>query len=631
MWADSSLPTDNEEKNDNAKIPGLFMNDKLYILGTRLTTSFDKYDTSVSFDMFGHAVGEGSHYQFYESWDPFPQLSYKEASEQVLFCNVVVPLPIPLPHPNSNTLTTTTTTATTTTTDTDETTTTTTTVRIPMESVPQNYCLDPNAERIQLVWRCNLSSYLSRTDLLRIWEEEGSTVLLSETTTNATTSTTTSTTTTRNGITPPPPPHVRISVFTQEGDPYFDNAGNIPILTVDIPIDTLTVGHAGPIIKSNTKPAFVQTVEQEGPLGIILCVAGIHKNSMRVLPEFIQHHINVGVSQIMLGIAQKEDVLYFQHKLSRYIQQGALVMGVHGTILEPTSASGGGGNGNNFTRIIDDYEILKLHFYNTCLYHAKGMSEYLAIWDVDELWMPPLENYYQKYGYNARPVPSPNPTTVTMTKKTNELLLGRDSPYRHAMSLPEAVRLLRGLGGCVDWCYQTFPAYNIMRAITRQHANQMMRKKKKATKMKNTTIEPSAKIELSGYYGFPSRDTSIRQDRQKPILRTKYAHQASYHNAGSCRRPATPQRGWAHPLFSAGLGDGDNYDGLQYDIDFQNCPYFREPNTILGTMHHYMDLFRHEEGNVVYPKADEYTKYMRPSILKQLEYQHDHFHAEDIT
>ena len=329
--------------------------------------------------------------------------------------------------------------------------------------------------------------------------------------------------------------------------------------------------------------------EAGGPLGVILCVAGIHKNAMRVLPEFIQHHVNVGVPQIVLGIANQDDLSYFKRQLQHFVDRGVVVLGVHGTIAEPT-----GGN-NNYTRIIDDYEILKLQFYNTCLYHAKGMTEYLAIWDVDELWMPPMDEYYQKYGRRKQTLANQTTSTTTaMTTNTMENnnndnqhphhndLLWRSSPYRHVMSLPEAVRSMRGLSGCVDWCYQTFPSYNILRAITQKHANAMRN---------NNHTPPEA---LGGYYGFPSREIWLRYTRQKPIIRTQYAHHASYHNAGSCRRPSVPQRGWADGFEVLPGGNDDGHNKNRYSVDFQDCPFYPEPNNALGAMHHYMDLFRHE-------------------------------------
>jgi hypothetical protein len=43
-----------QHHNDNCNLPGCSMQNKLHILGARLTTSYNKFDESVFFDMLGH-------------------------------------------------------------------------------------------------------------------------------------------------------------------------------------------------------------------------------------------------------------------------------------------------------------------------------------------------------------------------------------------------------------------------------------------------------------------------------------------------------------------------------------------------------------------------------------------------
>jgi hypothetical protein len=90
---------------------------------------------------------------------------------------------------------------------------------------------------------------------------------------------------------------------------FHKNASH-PILTVNVPVDTGAVGYAGPLVKSSQAPSFIEKVAQTGPLGVMLCTAGVQKNAMWYLPEWIQHHLNVGDDHIFIGVDTTDVLIY---------------------------------------------------------------------------------------------------------------------------------------------------------------------------------------------------------------------------------------------------------------------------------------------------------------------------------
>ena len=506
--------------NDNHKIPGRFMKNKLHFLGVRLTTSYDKFDESVSFDMFGHAVGKGAANAHYDisKLDTQGAFPYDEAKKHPLFCRL---------HEGNT-----------------ENVTFSFARNVPMKYIP-HVSRDPNPQNAHLLWRCDLSPYISKTHLRQ-------------------------------------QSHVRVSVFTQKNR-YHQNA-SIPLLTVDVPIDTATVGHAGPLVKSSKEPSFIEKVAHSGPIGVMLCVTGLNRNAMWFLPEFIQHHLNVGVDHIFLGVATKDVLSYLQEKLAYYIEQGVVVLGCEDEVME-------------------DSEIRKMRLYNQCLYHAKGISEYLVNWDVDEMWMPPLEGARAKavalvedtnHSHVAHHVMRGASRLTTLAANEADLLL--QSSYQTTMSIIEAVRSMQGENGCTDWCYQTFPSYTVKRTHKKP--------------------ENASHPQQQGFYGFSVREANLNHIWQKPVIQTKYAYQASYHLGGSCSRGST------HSM---------NDIGDTYQSQFPDCPLRPEgANAPLGCMHHFSDLYRYY--GVVdakdYPNKDEYTQLFRQTVIMQLEALHDKVRPE---
>jgi Glycosyltransferase family 92 len=153
-----------------------------------------------------------------------------------------------------------------------------------MEYIPTK-SHDVNCKIAHLIWRCNLSPYIFKTHIGQLT-------------------------------------HIRVSVYTRKNE-FHDNA-SLPLLTVDVPVETSTVGYAGrrPLVKSSQEPSFIETVAQAGPIGVILCLAGVRRNAMWYLPEWIQHHLNVGVDHIFIGVDTRDVLPYLEEKLVYYIERG---------------------------------------------------------------------------------------------------------------------------------------------------------------------------------------------------------------------------------------------------------------------------------------------------------------------
>lgn len=444
---------------------------------------------------------------------------------------------------------------------------------IPIKSV------DPNTMGIHLIWQCDLSQVLSKRELAK-----------------------------KDSV------HVSIHVKTVSNN---NNNNNIDkndnmekIKTLEIPMETQSVGLAGPYVKSHKKPSFLQQTLRQGPAAVALCLTGVNERGISKLPEFIQHHWNVGVEHFVVGVMEQDKHTtaaaatattattanattitnmqrILEHPiLSYYIDQGILVLGL---------ASEG-------KSVIKTKEIEKLRFYNQCLYHAKGVAEYVVNWDIDEIWMPPHDQFTKIIQQQQQETAGTSGTTATATATTKtgyhtyrtkqmeqDYHWNQNQYYKNTMSLVEAARSITGENGCTDWCYQTFPSYTVQRVYPDPP---------------QSTTTTQLQLPLQGYYGFPVRDAESNRVWQKPVIQTKYAFQSSYHIGGSCRRSNTDDESSFVPMF-------------------QHCKLVGEHrDDTYGQMHHYQTLFREGWGVVEaakYPIQDEYTLFLRNTTLQQLQ------------
>ena len=147
---------------------------------------------------------------------------------------------------------------------------------------------------------------------------------------------------------------------------------------------------------------------------ITLCIGGISAIGVRYLPEFIQHHIRMGVDRFIIGIHSNPFVRNLPETYEK-VRNLTLPLIKNGVVLL-------------FPMIIPEEilqisrDILKMLFYEACLFHSKGTSIYIANWDVDEFWMPVNKSW---------------PTLKAVVKAFKPKL------------------------ACPDWCFMSFPSYSV--------------------------------------------------------------------------------------------------------------------------------------------------------------------------
>jgi len=102
------------------------------------------------------------------------------------------------------------------------------------------------------------------------------------------------------------------------------------------------------------------------PVDLILCVGGISETGMPFLPEFIQHHLRVGVDKFVVGLHGAQDSSLYrntQELLWPLIEAGVIYL--YPTETPPDFAA-------------FDRDAMKTLFYEGCLFHAKGQAEFVA-------------------------------------------------------------------------------------------------------------------------------------------------------------------------------------------------------------------------------------------------------------
>lgn len=147
---------------------------------------------------------------------------------------------------------------------------------------------------------------------------------------------------------------------------------------------------------------------------ITLCIGGISAIGVRYLPEFIQHHIRMGVDRFIIGIHNSRFLLDLNETYAgvRNVTLPLIDAGI--VFLLPMETP---------LEIYDiERDILKMLFYDACLFHAKGSSKYVANWDVDEYWMP----------------------------------VNRSLP-----TLKHVLEVFNQNDICPEWCYLSFPSHSI--------------------------------------------------------------------------------------------------------------------------------------------------------------------------
>ena len=192
--------------------------------------------------------------------------------------------------------------------------------------------------------------------------------------------------------------HVEVEIQSRvHGSVYFN-----------IPKNTDFVGLAGP------ENELATNFREQKPVDLTLCVGGISEIGVDFLAEFLQHHIRMGVDRFIIGIHSNPFVRNLPETYEK-VRNLTLPLIKNGVVLL-------------FPMIIPEEilqisrDILKMLFYEACLFHSKGTSIYIANWDVDEFWMPVNKSW---------------PT------------------------LKAVVKAFKPKPACPDWCFMSFPSYSV--------------------------------------------------------------------------------------------------------------------------------------------------------------------------
>ncbi|KAL7562948.1 hypothetical protein ACA910_019493 [Epithemia clementina (nom. ined.)] len=479
-----------------------------------------------------------------------------------------------------------------------------------------------------------------------------------------------------------------------------------PSLSLDIPLSTGVVGGAGPTFWHRPTPAQMQrepwrvatflapppsspmllplssssttTTTFSSPLpsplsdatsidggGVTLCVKSYGTRQDYIKQEFVQHHMNLGFHHIVLGItilrSEKNDndhpapeqiVANAQRILADYIRNGTVVI----MVLDLP--------GRDFIPGAQEQDLLQTIFKQTCLFHSKGRSEYMASWDLDEFWLPPvhpdtLQEIIARDGGDPPSFPSMknqdnvrrivesqqtrnsngssdrnHKNRTKKMKKQGKLFVGmrltnpspmlvkdhiwRSSPYAKYMSISDVakyVQMYHAAHGCLDWCYHAFPSYTV--ALRRQSHH------KAGRVHKNILVPPPQRQQFLGA-DFHKRENKTNLTWNKSLIRTKYAFLGGIHQPGSCYFPNHPE--WGYDFVKPGLRPKDHWELYPPNKNSDATkPSLQCRNLVadgFGYMHHFFSTVALREGfralKPGFDVVDEYVSMFAPTVAQQL-------------
>ncbi|KAG7357887.1 glycosyltransferase family 92 protein [Nitzschia inconspicua] len=547
---------------DGRTIPGPYWEDRIYLMGARLTTSYE--DDSVRVTLFGlpgncrvsgmpelactssfGLVGENG-----TLWD------YDELSNQQLFVRIGHSVVVGKENNHNDQHNNTTTVS------------SSSTVLFPMDFIPL-LSVDSNANAVSLMWTANLTQLinLSKIDLKHRLDSSPLTALKLEFWIQPKTS------------------------FLQQTHRTV-SANVTKLVQLEIPLLTGVVGHVGPQLGPFTSPSMRQkssaSNQHMAPVApsallqekvdAVVCVAVFGQHVLKNIPEFVTHHVNVGFSHVIVGILDSEldgqNIRAAQDILVDFLEDGTISLAAA-----------------NLPHMKCDEDISKLNFYSSCLHHVKGFAEYVAIFDIDEYWVP-----HRKAEGNVLDVQRLQPFPPSIVANDP---LWKESPYHEYQSIVETMKVIHQFqieAGCgEEWCFHTFVSLQVER------------------KSNNVPWEQRTG-RITDDFGL--RGTGWDTPESKSIARTKYTNMIGFHQPGSCRYSA-------HQPYQADVG--------AYWIPIANVTLYKETGTcqnlffpesdVFGCMHHFYSLNSDRSwDNTLLANAtkDEYVHNFGKTVQQQL-------------
>lgn len=532
---------------DGHAIPGEFFQSRLYLMGARLTTSYERDDSSVMITVFGipgrsrlprdgtfHCDSDldrslWTHGNVSRKLQLFLQLecqfgtSFQPCAKPILMTRI------------------------------------------------ETMSWDINVDELTLIWQANITHLITREELNLSQEvmEDGATIRA----------------------------HFWV---VEKRKQVTEKKQTIPLqslMNVDIPLSTGSVGNIGP--HSYYHQGATSSHFDLPPVGAALCVATFGESIQPYIAEFVQHHKNVGFERIVLGVLDDDQSNFSNNSSLRSLLHPFILDGT--VLLSRASAPG----------MQCDTELLKVVFYNACLYHSKGNVEYVGVWDLDEYWLPPttLQD-------NGGVISTYTPPSLGSHQRERDPLW-KESAYATSYSILDAMKALSSYQeshGCSDsdWCFHAFPSFTVHR---RQKRN-------------GKDTRPTGKI----WKDFERRDSRSNTVWLKSIAKTKYTFSAGYHEFGSCQKiksAATSDATMASSWHLHNPGLNQSLREVAYPNSRSNdaqilCRNFRMDG--FGNMHHFKNLMKrrgpvpnlsNSSKWIEFP-LDEYAKHYGETVGAQL-------------
>ena len=248
---------------------------------------------------------------------------------------------------------------------------------------------------------------------------------------------------------------------------------------------------------------------KDGPDGggdaLHMCIPGIEspmsKQNLAMYVENIQHHLALGVEHIHLAATYtwgSSNMNLFVEAMGEYIRDG---------LVSVVSAAGDADLVYGLLGMSMHRDNVKIFYVNMCLYLTKGMVDYLAIWDIDEYFIPKLPHHTVMDVIHAQEAPAG----------------GRGmTPLVEAES--DAWQLTNSWKGGPGWADGDGHAF----CYLQMHSEVLFRPKD--SKMKADSATPWAGMRFTR-----QPETKMGLAFKKPILPTRIIFQAGLHMAGGCR------------------------------------------------------------------------------------------------
>lgn len=528
---------------DGRPIPGSFLDDSLYLLGARLTTSYETHDQSVFVTLFGmpgdlwsrikdnekrckknHLMGANT-----------SLLNYSDVIANItIYCQLECRHGLICGRP------------------------------VHMKTV---YAVSGESHLIRptLIWHGNITKHITRNDLRQQPHNETA---------------------------------VRVRFWASTRSELHSKAWSLRqnLALVDIPLTTGVVGHAGPQVRS--APQFSE------PIHASLCVSISEQKELPYLPEFIQHHKNIGFESIIVGLNtfMGSGMMYKAKRLlEKYIAEGTVDLAATG-----------------IREFACDIDVVKDHFYSSCLYHSKGYAEFMGTWHVDEFWLPPINSEFwlppsdlQGLKFPSRNTDTKRPEILTNDKLWNGSMY---SVFPDIQDVTKSIQEYHESHGCGDrWCFHGFPSVDVF-----LNQSSSDKKEEASNDQSSHKTENSSFADRSPYIinRFAKRENRFNTRHSKSILRTKYTFMGGTRQPGSCR--------YDNAINFRNYHWVDRY----YDVNTTgHCRNLRRNHNgsiaaPFGAMHHFGSLIsRREERVNDYDESlpvDEYVRLYGKTVAQQL-------------